>query len=710
MNWFKKIITAGDVQDYLKSLGATDDIIRYITFQDPKSSQILSNEFRKNPSLSLSQIMSIPIYQKSDTDPYLEKEKWLANTYGKTPQFYKWILVSLRKLRKGKFYTVIETGRNILPPLFTEILSREDLIRYETFKDKLLEISDWVAMTNVEISSFSPEQAIQMSNEWHKAMAGKGEGLIYEPTKPENIYYGPEWENPRLKGWTIQKVTSKNDLSVEGNRMNHCVGSYDEEVENGNSNIYSLRDPKNNPKVTIEADASNYNIIQIQGNSNSIPDNELKKMIKEWIKSKKNPGLSVFESGSDPFDEISYRYGEIREIEDALSDLIEEGDYGIPVGTSMTSYDIASLAIKIELNTRYPKYSRNLKNIPQSILNWIQYLLQTDYERGKRELEIFEQKLYELDEHIWDFAHNNWDIGERYPQEEDYKTIEEFEQAEEEFKEMESEWMLDAIRNTPQGGFAQDGIKLINELKEKGELPSLKEETQMINSSLQPNWFKKYSNSLEQKTVDKDDNNFSEEEIEKSLSGLPVDTSDKWDYTEDAMYDFYEDQDFYIYEQVESFNNSKPGDRQFWEVAPLDRVKKIWRDYIKFKFVKDEEGINMIQDIVLNNIKKILANTIIAGHTGHKPDQLLKEQGLVLKESPGHDYGDWILDDSGQWRISDFALGKLSNRALELMSAQTPEQKILKIDHIFNVIHRRSDISSWFIEKGSQGLTELGNQ
>ena len=226
------------------------------------------------------------------------------------------------------------------------------------------------------------------------------------------------------------------------------------------------------------------------------------------------------------------------------------------------------------------------------------------------------------------------------------------------------------------------------------------------------NWFKKYSNNLEQKSLneDGDKNNFSEEEIEKSLSGLPVDTSDKWDYTDDAMYDFHEAQDSYIYEQVESFNRSKPGDKQPWEVIPLDRAKKIWRDYIKFGFVRDEKGINMMQEIVINNIQKIIANTIIAGHTRDDPEKLLKEQGLVLKESPEHDYGDWILDDRGQWRISDYALEKLSNIALELLSATTPEQKLLKIDHIFNVVHRRSDIASWFIEKGSQGLTELGNQ
>ena len=67
------------------------------------------------------------------------------------------------------------------------------------------------------------------------------------------------------------------------------------------------------------------------------------------------------------------------------------------------------------------------------------------------------------------------------------------------------------------------------------------------------------------------------------------------------------------------------------------------------------------------------------------------------------------MDDKGAWRISDYALSKLVNGCMELMYAKTPEEKLMKIDWILNVIHMRSDIAGWFVEGGSQTLDELAS-
>ena len=40
-------------------------------------------------------------------------------------------------------------------------------------------------MNEIEIASYSPEQAIEATNEWHEEMAAGGEGLKYEPTNNE---------------------------------------------------------------------------------------------------------------------------------------------------------------------------------------------------------------------------------------------------------------------------------------------------------------------------------------------------------------------------------------------------------------------------------------------------------------------------------------------------------------------------------------------
>lgn len=53
-------------------------------------------------------------------------------------------------------------------------------------------------------------------------------------------------------GWTMQRLTTPEQLQYEGDEMGHCVGGYLNQVEAGDSIIYSLRDRKGNPHATME--------------------------------------------------------------------------------------------------------------------------------------------------------------------------------------------------------------------------------------------------------------------------------------------------------------------------------------------------------------------------------------------------------------------------------------------------------------------------
>jgi len=146
----------------------------------------------------------------------------------------------------------------------------------------------------VQIASYDLPAAIVASDKWHEEMAAQGEGQGYQEN---NVVYSFK------SGWSIQQVKTKNDLSVEGNLMGHCVGSYCESVYSGASEIYSLRDPQNQPHATIEVEGgerdTNYepprprkrkkndrwNVVQIQGKQNQEPIPEYKAMIKEWFES-----------------------------------------------------------------------------------------------------------------------------------------------------------------------------------------------------------------------------------------------------------------------------------------------------------------------------------------------------------------------------------------------------------------------------------------
>ena len=187
-------------------------------------------------------------------------------------------------------------------------------------------------------------------------------------------------------------------------------------------------------------------------------------------------------------------------------------------------------------------------------------------------------------------------------------------------------------------------------------------------------------------------------------------TEDRWQWDEDTLQDYYEEHDENIRNQVYDFNESKPGDRQSWRVIPAGRLKKIWADHARMGFVRDIKGIEMMQDIIIENVRKAQANTMLMGHTTHSPNDWLEENEMTMNETDEHDYSDWAVDDKGAWRISDYALGNLVNGALELIYAKTPEEKLAKIDWILNVIHMRSDIAAWFVEGGSRTLDELSSQ
>lgn len=131
-------------------------------------------------------------------------------------------------------------------------------------------------------------------------------------------------------GWTMQKLTTPEQLQFEGDSLSHCVGSYSGPVGEGRTIIYSLRDPKGNPHATIEVEAiDSYNdldgtpnavyvhpdehepgqhfiqgtrevtgkgtpfeIVQVMGNGNTQPKPEYQRKIKEFLDSLRAKGWS----------------------------------------------------------------------------------------------------------------------------------------------------------------------------------------------------------------------------------------------------------------------------------------------------------------------------------------------------------------------------------------------------------------------------------
>jgi len=95
-----------------------------------------------------------------------------------------------------------------------------------------------------------------------------------ELTTPKNI------EDPKEAVGKLDKM-----LKNEGDLMGHCVGGYTEDVANGTSRIFTLRDPKNKPHVTIEAvpTQNGFDVTQIKGKQNGNVNSKYTEMVRDFL-------------------------------------------------------------------------------------------------------------------------------------------------------------------------------------------------------------------------------------------------------------------------------------------------------------------------------------------------------------------------------------------------------------------------------------------
>jgi hypothetical protein len=309
MNWYKICIAAGRI-DFLSTLNLPQNIVDFIMSFDVSNNNIaniLTNEARKNPQITLVELQNIA--NQSEETGKSPWEKDLTNMaknfaasvigYGNIlDRFVRWFSLEIYKYLglKGKIYNQ-EDVRRIKLFLFNREAAHP---RGNEIRNML----DWYRQELPDLNSYTLDRALDASAEWH-ATAFKGEGE-YDP-KDREVVWGPFWKDAEGRdikewhGWTIQDVQSKNDLEAEGNKMDNCVGGYCGPVSEGISVIYSLRDPDNNPHVTIEIDETGKYIKQIYGKSNSEPKDEYKDIIRHWIASDDN-SPSVSQEEVDPAD------------------------------------------------------------------------------------------------------------------------------------------------------------------------------------------------------------------------------------------------------------------------------------------------------------------------------------------------------------------------------------------------------------------------
>ena len=119
--------------------------------------------------------------------------------------------------------------------------------------DQLNHWADWYRSNHpsrqgVDIMQMQAPQLHQTIKDWDADMREKARGQAQTRGDIEHSY--PD-------GWSVQRLTTPQQLKEEGEKMGHCVGGYAQAVQNGRSLIYSLRDHQNEPHATWEIVPSN---------------------------------------------------------------------------------------------------------------------------------------------------------------------------------------------------------------------------------------------------------------------------------------------------------------------------------------------------------------------------------------------------------------------------------------------------------------------
>jgi hypothetical protein len=176
---------------------------------------------------------------------------------------------------------------------------------------------------------------------------------------------------------------------------------------------------------------------------------------------------------------------------------------------------------------------------------------------------------------------------------------------------------------------------------------------------------------------------------------------------EELFYHWDEQANNVGYQIVQDFL-ANPNKKQSWNVVPAARIIKIWKDFAKYGFVRDEKGLDQIAQIMIENTQKLYINTVLMEHTETSGQAYAEDYfDVEWNEDWDEKFPDHVEDEHGAWRISDYALKPLTSDSMQLMGESDPVRKLLIIDRMLNRIHARSDIAALFIEGGQNTLNQM---
>jgi hypothetical protein len=198
--------------------------------------------------------------------------EWMKELPESVDDFFPWIV---REYKKRRLTPKIDNNGRVLWMAPSEQPDPPIQLDSET----LGHWTDWFnskspTRRGVDIMQLTTEDMINKIIEWEEELAANMDQAVADEGAGEVVYRYPD-------GWTVRSVQPE-ECGDEGEQMGHCVGSYAERVRRGDMKILSLRDPNNNPHVTMEV-LPDGTVNQIQGKENKIPVGKYRRRIRTFI-------------------------------------------------------------------------------------------------------------------------------------------------------------------------------------------------------------------------------------------------------------------------------------------------------------------------------------------------------------------------------------------------------------------------------------------
>ncbi len=225
-----------------------------------------------------------------------EVQSWIDSTFtDRYPALTSWNNSVLRKwiMKTAPAETAVVPTAN-LPAWLRDSMANgivpESVILDAALETRVQFVMDFLNASvaqnpDANLAAIGFEVAEAKSKKWHERLAKKAQDA--EPVQAIDEV-GTKTVIAYPDGWTWRNVISRAAMDREGSVMGHCVGThgYYEASLRGHNAIYSLRDAKNEPHVTIEVNEKLARVKQIRGKGNAAVIPEYQQRVADYLKSR----------------------------------------------------------------------------------------------------------------------------------------------------------------------------------------------------------------------------------------------------------------------------------------------------------------------------------------------------------------------------------------------------------------------------------------